>query len=42
MVKTSPKQTGKMYFVLDFCIEKIIQYFDMSSNIMPFRYLHVL
>ena len=42
MVKTFPKQTGKMYFVLNFCTEKMIQYFGMSSNIMPFRYLHVL
>ena len=26
MVKIFPKQTGKMYFVLDSCIEKPIQY----------------
>ena len=42
MVRTLPKQTGKMYFALDFCTEKTIQYFTMSSNIMAFRYLHVL
>ena len=42
MVKTLPKQTGKMYFVLDSYMEKTIQYFSMPANIMPFRYLHVL
>ena len=43
MVKTLLKQTGKMYFALDSCIgKKAIQYFSMCSNIMPFRYLHVL
>ena len=42
MVKTLPKQASKMYFALDSCIEKTIQYFSISSNIIPFRYLHVL
>ena len=42
MVKTLPKQTGKMYFALDSCIEKKIQYFSMASNIKLFRYLYVL
>ena len=41
-LKLSLKQTDKMYFALDSCIEKTIQYFSMSANIMPFRYLHVL
>ena len=41
-LKPSLKQTDKMCFALDSCIEKTIQYFSMSSNIMPFRYLHVL
>ena len=42
MVKNLPKQIGKMYLALDSCIKKTIQYFSMSSNIMPFRHLHVL
>ena len=42
MIKTLPKQTGKMYFALDSSIENMIQHFSLSSNIMPLRYLYVL
>ena len=33
IVKALPKQASKMYFALDSCIEKTIQYFSISSNI---------
>ena len=40
MVKTIPKQTCKMHFALDSCIEKTIQYFSQLHICMCYNPLY--